>query len=55
MLGLSLVTNPAAGVTSEPLNHLEVMEVGSQAAKTFGALLTALVPQIDRVVREEQA
>lgn len=46
VLGLSLVTNPAAGVTDEPLNHLEVMEVGVQAAKTFGALLTALLPQI---------
>ncbi len=48
VLGLSLVTNPAAGVTDEPLNHLEVMEVGVQAAKRFGALLTALVPQLQR-------
>ncbi|GAA3748170.1 purine-nucleoside phosphorylase [Terriglobus aquaticus] len=46
VLGLSLVTNPAAGVIDAPLNHLEVMEVGVQAAKRFGALLTALVPQI---------
>ena len=46
VLGLSLVTNPAAGVTDEPLNHLEVMEVGVQAAKRFGALLTALVPRM---------
>ncbi|WP_419804483.1 purine-nucleoside phosphorylase [Terriglobus sp.] len=46
VLGLSLVTNPAAGVTDEPLNHLEVMEVGVRAAKTFETLLTALVPQI---------
>ena len=49
VLGLSLVTNPAAGVTDEPLNHLEVMEVGVRAAKTFGSLLTALVPQIERL------
>ncbi len=52
VLGLSLVTNPAAGVTGAALNHLEVMEVGVQAAKTFGALITALVPQIDRAARE---
>lgn len=51
VLGLSLVTNPAAGVAEAPLNHLEVMEVGAQAAKRFGALLTALVPQIDRLAR----
>ncbi len=46
VLGLSLVTNPAAGVTGEKLHHLEVMEVGVQAGKRFGALITALVPQI---------
>ncbi len=46
VLGLSLVTNPAAGVTGEKLHHLEVMEIGLQAAKRFGALVTALVPQI---------
>jgi purine-nucleoside phosphorylase len=46
VLGLSLVTNPAAGVTGEELNHLEVMEFGKQAATRFSALLTALVPQM---------
>lgn len=55
VLGLSLVTNPAAGVTNEPLNHLEVMEVGVQAAKRFGALLTALIPQIDAAAKQENA
>ena len=47
VLGLSLVTNAAAGVTGEKLHHLEVMEVGVQAAKTFGALIRGLVPRID--------
>ncbi len=46
VLGLSLVTNPAAGVTGEALNHLEVMEYGRLAAGRFAALLTALIPQI---------
>ncbi len=46
VLGLSLVTNAAAGVTSETINHLEVMEMGAHAAERFTALLTALVPQI---------
>ena len=53
VLGLSLVTNPAAGVTNEPLNHLEVMEIGVEAAQTFGALLTALVPQIAHAAHPE--
>lgn len=57
VLGLSLVTNPAAGVLDTPLHHLEVMEVGAQAAKRFGALLMALVPQIaaSAIAAEEAA
>ena len=46
VLGLSLVTNAAAGVTDENINHLEVMEIGAQAGRRFGALVSALVPQI---------
>ena len=46
VLGLSLVTNPAAGVTGEALNHLEVMEYGRQSAGRFSALLVALVPRM---------
>ena len=46
ILGLSLVTNPAAGVTGEALNHAEVMEFGKLAAGRFSALLTALIPQV---------
>ncbi len=46
VLGLSLVTNPAAGVTGEALNHAEVMEYGKHAAERFSALLTAMVPQV---------
>ena len=46
VLGLSLVTNPAAGVTGEALNHLEVMEYGRLAAGRFSELLLAIVPKI---------
>ena len=46
VLGLSLVTNAAAGVTNENINHLEVMEIGALAGQRFGALVSALVPQI---------
>ncbi len=46
VLGLSLVTNPAAGITGEKLHHLEVMDIGLQAATRFTTLLTALVPSI---------
>jgi purine-nucleoside phosphorylase len=44
VLGLSLVSNLAAGVSSGPLNHLEVLEAGQNAAGSLGALLARLVP-----------
>ncbi len=43
VLGLSLVTNYAAGVTDAPLNHLEVLEAGQSAAGTLGQLLATVV------------
>lgn len=46
VLGLSLVTNAAAGVSSDPINHTEVMETGSRVAERFSSLLLALVPRI---------
>jgi len=46
VLGISLVTNMAAGVLDETINHEDVMEVGRNAEKQFTSLLTALIPQI---------
>ena len=43
VFGLSLVTNLAAGVTGEPLNHEEVLEAGRASATRMGALLKSLV------------
>ncbi len=46
VLGISLVTNLAAGMTGEPLNHAEVLEAGLSAATRMGELLAAIVPRI---------
>ncbi|RNL78591.1 purine-nucleoside phosphorylase [Nocardioides marmorisolisilvae] len=46
VLGISLVTNLAAGMTGEPLNHAEVLEAGNAAATRMGELLSAIVPRI---------
>lgn len=43
VFGLSLVTNLAAGMTGEPLNHQEVLEAGQAAATKMGSLLRELV------------
>jgi purine-nucleoside phosphorylase len=45
VLGLSVVTNMAAGVLDEPINHEEVMDTGKRIAAQFTNLLTALIPQ----------
>ncbi len=46
VLGMSLVTNLAAGLSGEPLNHLEVLEAGAAAASRMGALLAEVVRQL---------
>jgi purine-nucleoside phosphorylase len=46
VLGISLVTNPAAGISGEPLDHAEVLEAGRAAATRMGDLLTRVVPRI---------
>ncbi|RZU43351.1 purine-nucleoside phosphorylase [Edaphobacter modestus] len=46
VLGLSVVTNMAAGVLDQPINHEEVMETGRRIAAQFTNLLTALIPQL---------
>ncbi|WP_151083183.1 purine-nucleoside phosphorylase [Nocardioides cynanchi] len=46
VLGISLVTNLAAGISGEPLDHAEVLETGRAAAGRMGDLLTRIVPRI---------
>ena len=46
VLGLSLVTNLAAGMTGAPLNHEEVLEAGRAAAERMGALLAQVIVRL---------
>ncbi|MFZ1577629.1 MAG: purine-nucleoside phosphorylase [Nostocoides sp.] len=46
ILGVSLVTNPAAGISEVPLSHDEVVEAGQAAAQRCGHLLAAIVARI---------
>ncbi|MBY8883975.1 purine-nucleoside phosphorylase [Streptomyces sp. PTM05] len=43
VLGISLVTNLAAGMTGEPLNHEEVLEAGRESATRMGSLLAQVL------------
>jgi purine-nucleoside phosphorylase len=46
VLGISLVTNLAAGISEQPLSHAEVMEAGQAAAGRCGRLLADIVAAI---------
>jgi purine-nucleoside phosphorylase len=46
VLAISLVTNAAAGVTGEKLNHAEVIAAGKAAADRMGKLLAKVLPKL---------
>jgi purine-nucleoside phosphorylase len=46
VLGISCVTNMAAGILDQPLSHAEVMETGERVKGQFMALLRAVIPHV---------
>jgi len=46
VLGISLVTNIAAGLAGQPLDHQEVLAAGREAAERMGGLLGKLVRKL---------
>jgi len=46
VLGISCVTNLAAGLSGETLRHEEVLEIAERVSGTFIKLLSALLPKI---------
>jgi purine-nucleoside phosphorylase len=46
VLGLSCITNAAAGVLPQPLNHDEVMEVARRVRDAFASLLEGIVARL---------
>ncbi len=49
VLGLSLVTNQAAGTSGQPLDHTEVLAAGRDAAERCGRLLADVVALVAEV------
>ena len=43
VLGISCITNMAAGISDQPINHDEVMETGRRVRDTFARLLARLI------------
>jgi purine-nucleoside phosphorylase len=46
VLGMSLITNLAAGIQSTPLSHQEVLEAGREAESRISALLAQIVGRL---------
>lgn len=46
ILGISCVTNMAAGIFNQPIDHAEVMETGERVKTQFVALLRAIIPRV---------
>ena len=47
VLGISCITNLAAGISDEAINHEEVMETGAKVANVFKELLIRIIPKLD--------
>jgi purine-nucleoside phosphorylase len=50
VLGISCVTNMAAGILDQPIRHEEVLETGERVKSQFVALLRAVIPRIAKEV-----
>ncbi len=46
VLGVSCITNMAAGVLDQPINHAEVMETGARVREVFRRVLLGVIEQI---------
>ena len=50
VLGISCITNMAAGISDQPINHEEVMATGNRVRETFTELLRRVIAGINRRV-----
>ena len=46
VLGISMVSNPAAGLSEEPINHQDVLTATAGSAASVGTLLSELLPRV---------
>lgn len=47
VLGISCITNMAAGISDGPINHEEVMEIGNRVRATFTLLLRRIIGRLN--------
>jgi purine-nucleoside phosphorylase len=54
VLGISCVTNMAAGVADQPISHEEVLAIGQRVKGQFAALLRAMIPRLAADVGQKE-
>ena len=54
VLAISCVTNMAAGILNQPINHAEVMETGARIRGQFVALLSSIIPRMAQSLDAEE-
>ena len=54
VLAISCVTNMAAGILNQPINHAEVMETGARIRGQFVALLSSVIPRMAQSLGAEK-
>jgi purine-nucleoside phosphorylase len=55
VLAISCVTNMAAGILDQVINHEEVLETGERVKADFVALLRTVLPEMAKDVEESRA
>ena len=48
ILGLSMITNMAAGMSAKPLSHQEVIETSNAASAKFSTLVKAIIGELEQ-------
>ena len=52
VVGISLISHLAAGISPMPLTHAEVMETGRRVAEDFTRLVSRTVPRLAASIAE---
>ena len=55
VLGISCITNMAAGITEQPINHEEVIETGEQVRDTLTQLLRRVISKIPELIPDMES
>lgn len=53
VLAISCVTNMAAGVLDQPIDHEEVLATGERVREDFSKLLSAIIPRVQELLNQE--